>query len=243
MSSPSEWRALLVSGDFDAKALTLPAGSVVDLRGADLQGLDLRNKSIFVWDLSGADLRGATFEENFIARCRLEGAQLNAPSQRLAAIQALWAGQLSDESSFSQAMLDGLDLSDRDLGELTLERCSLRGAKFGQARFETLNLSQSDLAGAQMSDMQGGDINLQHTKLGGTRLDGSSFSSLRLDKAQGIGSSWVGVKVEMVVARHAKLAEADFSGSAWQEGAFAGCELSGLKVQRADFGGVMGIPA
>jgi len=243
LSTPSDWRALLASGAFDTQALRLPAGSVVDLRGADLQGLDLRNMGIFAWDLSAADLRGATFEENFIARCRIQGARFDAPPDRLAAILDLWSGNVSGTSTFSEALLDGLDLRDRDLGKLTLERCSLRGAKFGQARFESLDLSQSDLGGAQMSGMQGGDINLQHTDLSDTRLDGSSFSSLRLDMAQGTSSSWVGVNVERVVARHAKLSKADFSESAWQEGAFANCELHGLKIQQADFGQVLGLPS
>jgi uncharacterized protein YjbI with pentapeptide repeats len=193
--------------------------------------------------LSAADLRGAIFDENFIARCRLKGTTFDSPKDRLAAILDLWSGDVGGTSTFSEAMLDGLDLSGRDLGELTLERCSLRGAKFGQARFESLNLSQSDLGEAEMTEMRGGDINLQHTKLGDTRLDGASFSSLRLDMAQGKGSSWVGVKVERVVARYAKLPDTDFSESAWQEGAFANCELHGLKIQQADFGQVLGLPS
>lgn len=239
--SSSEWRALLVSGGFDARALTLPSGSVVDLRGADLRGLNLCNTGIFVWDLSGADLRGATFEEAFIMRCRLEGAKIDAPSEPLAAIVKLWSGELTGTASFSEAKLDGLDLSGLDLGELTLERCSLRGVKFAKARFESLDLSQSDLGGAELTEMQGGDINLQHAQLDGTRLDGSTFSSLRLDMATGQGSSWVGVNVEQVLARQAKLPDADFRESAWEMGAFADCELAGLKVQHADFGEVLGL--
>ena len=101
MSTPSDWRALLASGAFDTQALRLPAGSVVDLRGADLQGLDLRNMGIFAWDLSAADLRGATFEENFIARCRIQGARFDAPPDRLAAILDLWSGNVSGTSTFS----------------------------------------------------------------------------------------------------------------------------------------------
>ncbi|MFT5585761.1 MAG: hypothetical protein ACI9VR_003354 [Cognaticolwellia sp.] len=64
---------------------------------------------------------------------------------------------------------------------LTLQRCSLRGAKLTGANFETLDLCQPDLH------------------------------------------------------------DADFSESAWQEGAFAGCELPGLKVRQADFGEVLGL--
>ena len=249
-----EWRALLVSGDFDSVALKLPARSVVDLRGADLRGLNLNSMGIFVWDLSGADLRGATFDEGFIVRCRLEGALFDAPSQPVVAILDLWSGKVACPredwryTTFTESMLDGLDLSGHDLGRLAMRRCSLRGATFANASFEDLDLSQSDLSGADLTLMkcnsEGGDapINLQHAQLGGTRLDGSSFSSVRLDMATGQGSSWVGVKVKTVVARHAKLSDADFGESAWGKGAFADCELPGLNTEQADFGEVCGLP-
>jgi uncharacterized protein YjbI with pentapeptide repeats len=247
-----EWRALLVSGDFDSVALKLPSRSVVDLRGADLRGLNLENMGIFPWDLSGADLRGATFDESFIIRCRLEGAVFDAPSQQVVAILDLWSGKVAcdwrSDTTFRDSILDGLDLSGRDLGRLTFKMCSLRGATFANASFEDLDLSQSDLSGADLTRMkcnsEGGDanINLQHVQLGGTRLGGSSFSAVRLDMATGQGSSWVGVKAKTVVARYAKLSDADFSESIWGEGAFANCKLPGLNTERADFGEVCGLP-
>ena len=217
------------------------AGSVVDLRGADLRGLNLSNMGIFPWDLSGADLRGASFEPPFIARCRLEGARIDSPTKALAVILELWSGRVAASSTVSEARLDGLDLSGLDLGALTLERCSLRGAKLDRARFESLNLSQSDLDGAGMTELQGGELNLEHTHLSGSRLDGCTLSSLRLDRAVGLSSSWVGVRVDQVVARGAKLPKADFGKSSWKTGAFAACELPGLMDQGADFGQVLGL--
>jgi uncharacterized protein YjbI with pentapeptide repeats len=241
LSTPSQWRAHLLAGEFDAQALRLPAGSVVDLKGADLKGLDLKNLGLFPWDLTGADLRGATFDPGFIARCRLQGARFEAPPPEVAEVLALWSGALPEALSLTQALLDGLDLSDKALGELNLTRCSLRGARFTGASFETLDLGQSDLAGAHLDQMQGGDLLLAHAKLGGARLDGSSFSSLRLDMTQADESSWVGVRVEQVLARSATLQNADFSKSQWEMGAFDGCEVSGLNTEKASFGEVLGL--
>lgn len=242
MSTPSQWRAHLRDGSFNEASLSLPAGSVVDLKGADLKGMDLSNVGVFPWDLSGADLRGARFDPDFIGRCRLQGAHFDGPPEPIAQILALWAGQVPAELALTEALLDGLDLSGQALGELSLTRCSLKGARFTGASFVTLNLGQSDLSGAALDEMEGGDILLQHAVLSGARLDRSTLSSLRLDMTQGQDSSWVGVQVDQVVARGAQLQNADFSGSQWEMGAFDRCEVSGLNTHSASFGGVLGLP-
>lgn len=214
---------------------------MVDLKGADLKGLDLSNVGVFPWDLTGADLRGATFDADFIARCRLKDTLFEAPPPAVAEILALWSGDVPEELSLTQALLDGLDLREKSLGELSLTRCSLKGARFNGASFETLDLGQSDLAGAELCEMRGGDLLLAHAKLGGARLDGSSLSSLRLDMTQAGDSSWVGVQVAQVLARSAKLQNADFSKSQWQMGAFDRCEVTGLNTDSASFGEVLGL--
>jgi uncharacterized protein YjbI with pentapeptide repeats len=137
---------------------------VLDLRGANLSGVDLRrtklseallsNVDLSAAHLSGADLSGADLRRVLLSEAKAEGVFLK------------------------DADLIGADLRGADLREANLYQANLGWAKLGGADLREAVLYQADLGGAELNEAF-----LGGAKLGGADLRSANLSGAKLRKA------------------------------------------------------------
>lgn len=104
----------------------------VDLRHAQLQGIDFHEADLTEADLQGADLRGADLRSADLRHANLRGADLS-------------------DAHLQKAHLHGADLSQAKLCRANLQRADLsnadmRGADLSHANMEKTNLDQAQFA-------------------------------------------------------------------------------------------------
>lgn len=136
----------------------------------------------------------------------------------LAAHQA-WVNSRGQDGK--RAILQGADLSARDLVEVQLNSADLRGA----------DLSSSDLSGAHL---HGAD--LREAEMMGANLTGSNLAVSRLRRARLIGCSVDGANL-----KGADLAGADLSGSKFADADLTGAILLGAVLTGADLSAAKGL--
>ncbi|HEY5672142.1 MAG TPA: pentapeptide repeat-containing protein [Malonomonas sp.] len=158
-----------------------------DLRGASLNGADLRDLDLSGCDLAGAqlfraDLRGANLQGAELAAANLEGAILDE-------VKAQRAG-------FGQANLRGASLFLADLQEATLTQANLQGTNLNCVNLGHARLREADLSGADLSE-----ADLRYADLSLSNVHKTNFSNADLRHArlrmmrQFKNALWVGVDI------------------------------------------------
>ncbi|MFI1729382.1 pentapeptide repeat-containing protein [Streptomyces acidicola] len=192
-------------------------GTRVDLRFADLRGVELRNQNLSGFLLSGADLRNARLayadlREADLLRARLDEVDLTRANLQGAVLQG---------ASLQHSELTGVDLSSSHLAGANFAHAEMRDARlveavpgplsvdvgdmapnFSCAWLEKANLSESEMAGVWRSAI------LLKARLVGADLSGSDFTGACLTEA-----NLSKAKLGYVIFSKAKTAGADFSGS------------------------------
>jgi uncharacterized protein YjbI with pentapeptide repeats len=124
------------------------ANPVIDLDGADLQGIDLSNDR----------LSGGPFLANYLEALQrlgarpLEGAP--ASDSEFGSSPADLSGASLRDADLSSAWLDGVDLSGADLASAGLYHTDLNGAILSGAILNEAELKGADLSRADLSDAQ-----------------------------------------------------------------------------------------
>jgi hypothetical protein len=134
-------------------------GCAPDLRGADLQGVDLPEANLQGADLrhanlNRADLSGANFDEADLRGTDLIGANLKRAELRDANL---------DEADFSGANLSEANLNGAKITEANLTRANLAQANLIEADVSWANLAGADLSGAYFLDTNLGSLDLTNT--------------------------------------------------------------------------------
>ncbi|MEC8493798.1 MAG: pentapeptide repeat-containing protein [Planctomycetota bacterium] len=129
----------------------LSTDGTIDLKGADLAGVDFSGLDLALADLRGARLAGADLSGASLARVRAAGADLTG------------------------AKLAGADLIDAQLGDACLGGADLSSARLQGARLDGAILSGATLAGADLTA-----ASLGGARLVGATLDGATFDGARL---------------------------------------------------------------
>lgn len=158
-----------------------------DLRGASLNGADLRDLDLSGCDLAGAqlfraDLRGANLQGAELAAANLEGAILDE-------VKAQRAG-------FGQANLRGASLFLADLQEATLTQANLQGTNLNCVNLGHARLREADLSGADLSeaDLRYADLSLSNVHK--TNFSNADLRHARLRMMRQFKSAlWVGVDI------------------------------------------------
>jgi uncharacterized protein YjbI with pentapeptide repeats len=145
--------------------------SQVDLRGADLRGVNLMGADLRGADLSQANLTEATLREVDLKKATLRGADLSQANLNGATLR--WADLR--EANLTEATLRWADLSQADLTEADLTKANLTEANLTEANLTKANLSQADLKKAELreADLTGADLreaDLTETNLVGANL-------------------------------------------------------------------------
>lgn len=142
----------------------------LDLRGADLHGLDFSVMDALTADLTGANLAGASFAQMNLTGARFAGANLR--------------GAICFEAGLSAALLAGADLSETVLYSADLTNADLRGADLQCAVLDFADLTGADLSGADLRGASFHEADLRGINGDGARSDEeTNFTGITRDAA------------------------------------------------------------
>jgi len=148
-----------------------------DLKGANLNETKLKNADLSEADLDGANLRGADLSEANLRKANLRGADFHGANLSGA---NLWKASLID------ANLHGTNLSNAYLSRVDLREANLNGANLGHADLSLANLKGANLSEANLRkvDLNGADLseaNLSYAVLVQSNLKNAKLTRCRID--------------------------------------------------------------
>jgi uncharacterized protein YjbI with pentapeptide repeats len=186
-----------------------------DLRGAVLNGINLRAWVLAKIWFTSADLREADMTSADLRRADLSQARLDG------------------------ACLDGAVLSRANLHNARLSKASLRGAHLEDAYAVHAQLSGADLRSAVLTEARLMDatltgVRLQHAHLVGAELDRAILSLANLSKANLQGAKLAGANLEGAELAGANLANADLQGAHLADAELTGANFDGASRHPAD---------
>ena len=135
-----------------AELVEARADGVLDFSDANLRGADLQGVNLWNANLSGADLRDASLRFATLWGARLTYAELNRADIRGAYLQGvnLTEAQLRD-ANLSGADLQGVNLTDANLSGAQLHGANLRGADLTDANLSGAHLHNANLRGTDLT--------------------------------------------------------------------------------------------
>jgi uncharacterized protein YjbI with pentapeptide repeats len=217
---------------------------VIDLTGADLSGIDLRNNN-----LSG----GGAFSNNHTGLFAVPLRPSNAAN--------LSGASLSD-ANLERASLDYTDLSKADLSDAYLSKAELGGADLSSAYLSKADLSNARLAGANLTFavLKDADLSKAHlTKEAGESPGSDSLPSVLQPLARNVDltlanlknadlsdANLSGANLSYANLSNANLSNANLSGANVSNANLSNANLAGAQVSeadlsKADMSGVEGI--
>jgi len=177
--------------------------SFTNLSGKDLSGANLKSANLSGANLSWASLTGANLGD-----ATLSGADISSADFSLVSLEGVRTGELMGDASnlpsgwfeifgyflgpkanLSNAKLDGLDLSQRDLHYANFSNASLKGVTFknsnlANTNFSSANLELAVLSHANLSNANISSANLRQTDLSDANLSAGNLSNARLNSAK-----------------------------------------------------------
>ncbi len=139
----------------------------IDLRGANLQGFDLRDVVFNEARLDGARMEGADLDE-----AQMEGAGLDEARMELA---NLFRARMEGANLF-RARMEGANLFWARMEGAKLTGARMEGANLTEARMERANLFWARMEGANLTDARMEGANLFSARMEGAKLTGAHFS-------------------------------------------------------------------
>lgn len=195
--------------------------TALDLRGANLQKLDLSGRDLGWTSLVNANLRHATLDRAVVQQADLSGADLRGASLV--------------EVSGHETWMPGADLSEAYLARARLSSADLRGVRLVGARLDSATLADADLRGARCKTASFRGVSLHDAVLDGADLRGVVLDRANLDqaslkKARLEGSHIFRGSFFRTDLREAKLTDCNLCGSLFVETDLRGADLSGSHV-------------
>jgi uncharacterized protein YjbI with pentapeptide repeats len=218
----------------------LVIGPRADLRGAHLEGRDLRGANLEEAHLEGAYLEGAHLEKANLERAYLRGAHLEGTYLEEANLKkADLRGATLIRANLSLTNLRGADLTGANLSEANLygahlERAILIIANLEGAHLEGTYLEEAHLKGA---DLRGATLiraNLSWTILRGAHLEGAHLEEAHLEGANLTKAYLEGAHLERAVLKVAGLEGADLRGANLELANLKEANLKGANLIRAN---------
>ena len=146
----------------------------VDLRGARLRKMDLRNRELRLAILSGAKLEESNLREEQLSSVRLDHASLKGADLSMAKL--------------ASANISKADLNDASLSHAILRRATLRSAKLRHTNMEFADLQYANLTNADMDSANLRNADLSYANLSDANLVGTDFRGANLQGAKLIGA-------------------------------------------------------
>jgi uncharacterized protein YjbI with pentapeptide repeats len=236
-------------------ARLLPLGARIDLRGADLRGVELRDALPRRLDLTGADLRDAHLSVPLLSRSRLQharlaGVTLDGTAEVVVALQALWSGAEAIarwRASEPAVILFDVDLTGADLRGADLSGLAFSGAWLDEADLRGAELTGVNLTGASLRGVLAGGVRLSDTRMVRADLAGADLSGAHLrcltahracfDRAVLRGSVWEQVEADRMSAASADLRDVAMVSCGMGAANFRGADLVHLVAKRCHLDG------
>ncbi len=174
----------------------------IDLRFADLSGVNLTSIDLHIANLRGAKIRESCLDFSILHGAELKKADMTGSWLREADIRiANMASSIMENVNMQGAFLVKSDLTDAylvnaNMSETVLIRANLRGAHMNRTilrnadlRFADLTecyLGYSNLEGAFLSDTQLNNADMTHIRLGESKMVRTVFANNDLRTAQGL---------------------------------------------------------
>ncbi len=187
---------------------------VIDLTGADLRGIFLKEAHLSGARLGEVDLTGADLTKAILSEADLSGANLV-------------------NANLSQANLQQANLTGTNLGKADLSFSSLRGIVLTKANLSEADLSRANLIDANLSNANLSGANLQQAPLSGANLNGASLSRADLSNADLRRANLGGASLSRADLSGADLSRTDLSGSNLSEANLTGADLTEADLTQA----------
>ncbi len=189
-----------------------------DLRGLQLDNVNLRGANLSGASLAGAQLRGAN-----LSNANLMWADLGAPIE----------GQTVGAPLIGAADLTGADLTGALLYEAHLTAVNLTRATLVQAKLGKAVLAGADLTGALLTDAELLDANLAGATLVGADLTHANLRRAALHVADLSGATLRRARLNESKLYKARLDSADLTDAILIEADLTGASLVGAILERA----------
>ena len=186
-------------------------GYRLDLRGTNLQAVDLTDLDFARSMLAGSRLDGAILERTVLDEADLHSARLCAANLRGARLQLADLTQVGLEgAALAEAILNDVELFEGQLQTADFSDAHLDCSYLGNAGLEGANLSQASLRRASLYRAQ-----LQHANLNNASLEGVDFGDADLEGADLTGARLHGANFRSVhMSRSTNLTRTSFRGAA-----------------------------
>lgn len=204
-----------------------PSDKKIDLRNAQLQGVDFSNAKLQRADLSNSDLSGACLQGTDLFKANLDGAKLSRCNLYQVILQeaslrgANLAGCIANKGLFY-----GANLRDANLMGASLRGANLMGANLYKANLMGANLKAANLGGAKLFL-----ANLQSAKLDKAKMHEAGLIGANLQQANLNGANLRQANLNAAKLQHAEVFFANFSGASLREADLSGANLMGTDFQ------------
>lgn len=199
----------------------------LDVRGANLQALDLSNLPLarLLGGLAGDQWAHASPEARLGAAVQLEGANLQGARLQSAYLESANLIRATLRSAdLEHAVLREARLEEADLSDARMWLCKLRSAHMVHARLHGTHLEGADM---QKVDLEGADLAGAHIRdaaLRGAYLVGTILR----------GANLAGTNLSFADLDHADLTDADMRGATLFRANLQGAIIVGAQLQGAD---------
>jgi uncharacterized protein YjbI with pentapeptide repeats len=218
--------------------------TLVNLSGANLENVNLREVKLFRGNLVEANLSGADlFRGNLVAaslsRANLSGADLSEANLGGANLNgANLSGANLGAAYLALANLRGADLRGANLigaepSSANLKEACLRDADLLRANLNRSNLISADLCGANLRESILSGADLYRADLSGAHLDCASLRHATLREANLKGSFFRNADLRSTILSEANLSGADLSRANFKESDISRANLSGANLSEA----------
>jgi len=204
----------LVHQGVDAVNRHQTKGIPLDLSGADLSTLELRDINLQRANLRGANLTQATLSGADLSHSQCAGAR--------------FVGANLQRASFQKASLEGADFTGANLADGVL-----RGANMSEVILRSARLPAADLLEANLEHANLKKANLSRANLGGAHLSNSNLSLATLFKASLQNANVLGADLTGADLDHADLQRTDFENAVLRNANFDEANVSAANFRDA----------
>jgi len=206
-----------------------PKDKKIDLRNAQLRGVDLSNANLQRADLGNSDLCGACLQGADLYRANLDGALLSQCNLYQVNLQeATLRGANLAASIANKGLFYGANLRDANLVGASLRGANLMGANLYKANLMGANLKAANLGGAKLFL-----ANLQSAQLDKAKMHETGLIGANLQQANLNGANLRQANLNAARLQHAEIFFANFSETSLREADLSGANLMGTDFQKA----------
>lgn len=166
--------------------------NAIDLRGANLQAMDLSDlnfgKGQWQWaQMQGANLWRAQMQGTILTEAQMHGAELSSAQMQ----GAILVSAQMQGANLAVAQMHGAELSGAQMQGAILSSAQMQGAHLSYAQMQGAELSYAQMQGAGLSDAQMQGANLASAQMQGAEFSSAQMQGANLSLAQMQGAAFI----------------------------------------------------